>query len=131
MIPAVQQSDTVICIHIPVLFRILFPYRLSQNIEFPVLYRSSLTIHSTYNGVHRPIPNPQCISSSPPFPFGDHNFVFKVCESVFVLYMSSFISFFRFNFLSVGRLFVLPSHLMSPPILAKRKSDSTLKQLRL
>ena len=33
--------------------------------------------------------------SPPPFPFVNHNFVFEVCGSVSVLWISSFVSFFR------------------------------------
>ena len=37
LVLGVQQSDSVIQIHITILFQILCPYRLLQNIEFPVL----------------------------------------------------------------------------------------------
>ena len=37
--------------------------------------------------------NPVFLIYSSPFPFGSHRFVFYVCESVSVLYISSFVSF--------------------------------------
>ena len=90
IISAIQQSDSVMCMHISVLFQILFPYRWSQNIdwvEFPVLHsRSPLATHSVYHRVRVPISNPQFIPpSTPPASFGSHMFVNKVCESVSVL----------------------------------------------
>ena len=33
LVSGVQQSDSVIHIHVSILFQILFPFRLSQNIE--------------------------------------------------------------------------------------------------
>ena len=58
----VQQSDSVTHIHISVLFQILFPFRLLQNIEFPVLYsRSLLVIYFKYGSVCMSIPNSQGI----------------------------------------------------------------------
>ena len=33
LVSGVQQSDSVIHIHVSILFRILFPFRLLQNIE--------------------------------------------------------------------------------------------------
>ena len=36
-VSGVQHSDSVIHIHIYILFQILFPYRLSQNIEYSSL----------------------------------------------------------------------------------------------
>ena len=33
LVSAVQQSDSVIHIHVSILFQILFPFRLLQNIE--------------------------------------------------------------------------------------------------
>ena len=40
LVSGIQQSDSVIRIHIPILFQILFSYMLSRHIEFPVLYSS-------------------------------------------------------------------------------------------
>ena len=33
LVSGVQQSDSVIHLHVPILFQILFPFRLLQNIE--------------------------------------------------------------------------------------------------
>ena len=33
LVSGVEQSDSVIHIHVPILFQILFPFRLLQNIE--------------------------------------------------------------------------------------------------
>ena len=33
LVLSMQQSDSVICIHVSVLFKIIFPFRLLQNIE--------------------------------------------------------------------------------------------------
>ena len=47
-VSGVQQSDSVL--EISILLKILFLYRLSQNIEYPVLYhRSLLCIYLTYS----------------------------------------------------------------------------------
>ena len=55
----VQQSDSVIHIHVSVLFQILSPFRLLQNVEFPVLYnRSLLVIYFKYNSVYMLIQPP-------------------------------------------------------------------------
>ena len=44
LVSGVQQSDSVIHIPISIPFQILFPYRLLQDIEFPVLQSRSLWI---------------------------------------------------------------------------------------
>ena len=64
-------------------------------VEFFVLYiRSLLANHSIYRRVHMPISTPQSTPPHlPPLPFGNHNF-FKVCESIYVLQISSFVSCF-------------------------------------
>ena len=84
-------------VYIYIYIQILFPYRLLQNIEkqFPVLYnRSSLIICFTYSSVN--IANLKLIiDPSSSLPFGKHRFVFCVCESISVFYISSFVSFFR------------------------------------
>ena len=50
LVSGVQQSDSVMHRHISILFQILCPCRLLQNIEFSVLYsRSLLTIYFTYS----------------------------------------------------------------------------------
>ena len=35
LVSGVQQSDSVIHIHVPILFQILFPVRLLESIDFP------------------------------------------------------------------------------------------------
>ena len=51
---------------------------------FPVLYSKTLLfIYFIYSNVYLLIPNSKFILS--PFPFGNHKFIFCVCESVSVL----------------------------------------------
>ena len=38
LVSAVQQSDSVIRIHVPILFQSLFPHRLLQNIDSSSLF---------------------------------------------------------------------------------------------
>ena len=64
--------------HIPILFQILSPCRLLQNIEqFPVLYsRSLLVIYFKYGDVYISIPDSHFMAPSPPpFPFGNYKFI--------------------------------------------------------
>ena len=57
LVSGLQSGDSVIHIHVSVLFQILSPFRLLQNIEFPVLYnRSLLVIYFKYNSVYTLIP---------------------------------------------------------------------------
>ena len=49
LVSGVQQSDSVIHIHVSILFQILFPFRLLQNIEQS---RSLLVIYFKYNSVY-------------------------------------------------------------------------------
>ena len=64
--------------------------------EFPVVYsRSPLGSHSIDHSVHMSVPYPSPSLPTPPVPFGNHKFVFRVCESVSVLQISSFISFLK------------------------------------
>ena len=58
LVSGVPQSDSVINIHISILFQILFPSKLLQNIEFSVLYsRSLLNVYFIYSSVYMLIPN--------------------------------------------------------------------------
>ena len=58
LVSSVQQSNPVIPIHVSILLLILFPRRLLQNIEFPVLYSSSLLIiYFIYSSLYMFIPN--------------------------------------------------------------------------
>ena len=55
LVSSVQQSDSVTHTypHNTFLLQILFPYRLSQNIEFPVLYsRPFLFIYFIYSSAY-------------------------------------------------------------------------------
>ena len=74
-----------------------FPIKLITEywVEFPVLCsRSLLVIYCIYNSVCMSVPNSQFIPPPPHFPFGNHKFVFEVCESISVLWISSFVSLF-------------------------------------
>ena len=62
-------------------------------VEVPVLYnRSPLADLSIHNSVICQS-KPQSIPLPVPFPFGNHKFVFQVCESDSILQISSFVSF--------------------------------------
>ena len=64
LISGVQQSDSVIHIHISILFQILIPFRLLQNIEHGSLcYTVGPSWLSTfkYSSVYMSIPNSQFI----------------------------------------------------------------------
>ena len=55
-------------------------------LNIPVLYsRTLLFINSIYNDLHLLTPNSQYVFPSPPFPFGNHKFIFYVSESLSVL----------------------------------------------
>ena len=76
----IWQSDSVLRIHVSMLLQILFPYRLSQSTECPVLYCGSLLIISGQRYVDV---NPKLLMHPPSlFPFDSHAFVFRVCKSV-------------------------------------------------
>ena len=86
IISAIQQSDSITHIHNSILFQILFPCRPSQTIEFSVLESRSHWLIISYTMVY--ICQSQTLNPSIPLPpvhFGNHKFVFEVCESVFVL----------------------------------------------
>ena len=78
-----------------ILFQILFHYRLLQNIEFGFLCYTIglcwLFILYIIMCIIYQLPN---LSLPSPFPFGNHKFVFYVCESLSVLQINSFVSFF-------------------------------------
>ena len=89
------QYSCVICI----LFKIIFHYSLLlQDIEYRSLYYTVgpcyLFYMQQFVSANRKL---LIYPSLQPFPFGKHKFVFYVCESVFVLYINSFASFFRFH----------------------------------
>ena len=103
LVSGVQQSDsvTLILTHVSILFQILFPIRLLQNIKqsslcstvgpcwLSILYIVYLYIYMcvcvcVYIYIYIYI-NPKLLIYSPPFPFGNHKFVFYICESISVL----------------------------------------------
>ena len=62
LVSGVQHSGSVIHIHVYIFLKILFPYRLLQNIGYfvmlPVLYcRSLLVTYFIYSKVYMLIPN--------------------------------------------------------------------------
>ena len=65
LVSGVQQSDSVIHIHVSILFQILFPFRLLQNMEQSSLCYtvSLLVIYFKYSSVYMSIPNSHFISS--------------------------------------------------------------------
>ena len=104
IISAVQHSDSVIHIHTSILFQILFPDRLSQNIgssalcqaaglRWPVIPHTTVCICQSQPP--ESIPPPLHLS-----PFGNRKCVFKVCESVSDLHISSCVSFFKIPHIS-------------------------------
>ena len=77
LVSGVQQSDSVIHIHVTILFKILFPFRLLQNIEQSSLYYTVgpgwLSILSTaVCTCQSPTPS---LSLPSPFPPGNHKFI--------------------------------------------------------
>ena len=71
---------------IPIIFQILFSYRLLQNTKFLVLCsRSLLVIYVIYSSVYMLIPSSWFIPPQTHFPLGNHKFVFNICKSVSVL----------------------------------------------
>ena len=72
-------------------------------IQFPVLYgRTLLFMHSVYNNLHLLIPNPHCL----PLPHSNHS-LFSKSDSVSVLWMSSFVSYFRYTYQRSHMVFIL------------------------
>ena len=82
LISGVQQSESVIHIHISTLFffQIVFPYRPLHSIEFPVLYSRFLLVNLFYIQ--------QCVYVSPSLPIYappcNRKFVFYICSSTSV-----------------------------------------------
>ena len=102
LISVVQQRDFVA--HIYTFFlKHSFPLWSIPGdwLQLPVPYsRTSLFIHSKFNSLHLLTPDSQCI----PLPLGNHGSVILVHESISVLQIGSFVSyfilFFYLNFLS-------------------------------
>ena len=78
------KCDSVIRIHIFILFQILFSCWLSQNIEQSSLCSRSLLVICCIQQYVCINPKLLIYPSSPRFPFGNCKFVFDTCKSVFV-----------------------------------------------
>ena len=93
-VSGVQRSDSVIHTYIYIILQILFFYRLLQDTEYSSL---CYTVGPCYLSILYIVVsiNPKfLIYTSRRFPFGNHKFVSYVCESISVLQISSFVSFF-------------------------------------
>ena len=63
-------------------FSYAFPlcFIIGYRVQFPVLYSRALVLTCfIYSGVYLLIPNSYFLPPSPPFPFGNHMFVFCLC----------------------------------------------------
>ena len=87
LVSGIQQSDSVIHIHVSILFQILFPFRLLQSIEQSlVLYsRSLLVICFIYGSGYLWIPNSQFIPHPLLSPLVTVSF-FSMSMSLFLFY---------------------------------------------
>ena len=87
LVSGVQQSDSVIHIHISILLQVLFPFRLLLNIEQSSLCYAVSPCWLSILSIVVCLCQSQTtnLSLPQPFPFGNHKFVFYVCESVSVL----------------------------------------------
>ena len=99
LVSGVQQSDSVIRIHVFVLFQILLSYSSSQNIEYSsrcyTVGPSWLsTLCMVASGLIQAPDYPSPLRS----PFGNHKFVSDICKSVSVLQMYSFFHFSKIRF---------------------------------
>ena len=73
LVSGIQQSHSVI--HTSILFQTLFPWRLLESTEFPVLYSGPLlVIYFIHSSVYLLIPKSLFIPPLP-FPFGNHKSV--------------------------------------------------------
>ena len=89
LVLGVQQSKSVIYVHISTLFQIFFPYKPIQSTEQSSLCCTvvSYQLSVLYIGVCMSIAISQFISPPPPtnpLSPGNHKFVFYICESCFV-----------------------------------------------
>ena len=102
LISGVQQSESVIHTHIFFLFQILFPYRLLQNIEFPVLYsRSLLVIYFIYSSVCMLIPSSRFIPSHDVSPLVTIS-LFSISVRLCFAFKFICIIFFRFHIQAIS-----------------------------
>ena len=87
LVSGIQQSESVMPVHTPTLFQILFPYD-HYRVEFPVLYSGSLlVIYLTWICVYMSITN--CLTILPLHP----SLVTIVCfPSLWAYFVNKFIS---------------------------------------
>ena len=93
LVSGVQQSNSIlhtyvcVCMHIYILFQILFHYRLLQDTEYSsVCYTvGPCCLSILYIVVFICLPQTPNLSLPLAFPFGNHKFVFCVCGSISVL----------------------------------------------
>ena len=98
LISAIQQSDSVI--HLYIFFFIFFSIVIYHGIliQFFVLYnRALLFIHPIYNSLYLLTSISHSNPPPPPSPLGNHKSVPYDCESVSILQIGSFVSYFRFH----------------------------------
>ena len=84
----VYSSDSVLHIRVSILFQILFAFRLLQNIEQSSLCYTVGPCWLSILNIAMCTCQSQTPNLSPPsstIPFGNHKFVFYVCESISVL----------------------------------------------
>ena len=80
-----------------IFFFFMVYYRI-LNIVLWLYSRTLLFIYFVYNCLHLLVPNSWFIPLPPHFPIGNCKFVFYFCESVSLLEISSFVSFFSFRY---------------------------------
>ena len=98
LISAIQQSDSVI--HLYIFFFIFFSIVIYHGIliQFFVLYnRALLFIHPIYNSLYLLTSISHSNPPPTPSPLGNHKSVPYDCESVSILQIGSFVSYFRFH----------------------------------
>ena len=107
IISTLQQSDSHTHTHahthtLSILFQILFPHRLSLHIGYSSLCYTAGPLWPTIPHAIVCICQSQTPSPSLPQPvaFGNGKFVFKVCMSVFVQWIGSFVSYVKIPHLS-------------------------------
>ena len=95
LVSGIQQSDSVMHIHIFILFKIHFSYKSSQNIGqsslcYTVGPHLSSILYILVCECSSQVPD---LSLLPRFPIGNRKFVFNIYNSSPVLQISSFVSF--------------------------------------
>ena len=84
-----------ICIYVFFIFFSIMVYYNTLNIV-PCAIQQDLVVYLFYIQQFVSASPKLLIYSSPPFPFGNHKFVFSVCESISVSQIGSLVSYFRF-----------------------------------